>query len=67
MSRVSDDQQGHLNHKQEPPCALVDTWVWMMNSSPDPNVQTAGRNRLVEAFGSLKNANLFHASRSKNG
>lgn len=55
--------KNNINHiNMEPPAVLVDTWVWMMTKSPEPELQQAGRNRLVEAFGDLHSANQFHRS-----
>ncbi|MBB1268609.1 hypothetical protein [Shewanella sp. SR44-3] len=44
---------------QYPPLPLIQTWVWMMIESRDPELQDKGRNNLISAFGSLAKANEY--------
>jgi hypothetical protein len=42
-----------------PPLQLIQTWVWMMIESGNPELQDKGRNNLISAFGSLAKANEY--------
>ncbi|HAY95849.1 hypothetical protein [Shewanella sp.] len=44
---------------QYPPLPLIQTWVWMMIESGNPEIQDKGRNNLIAAFGSLAKANEY--------
>lgn len=44
---------------QYPPLQLIQTWVWMMIESGNPELQDKGRNNLISAFGSLAKANEY--------
>ena len=48
-----------------PPLPLIQTWVWMMIASGDPELQQKGRDNLISAFGSLAKANEYLASAHK--
>ncbi len=43
-------------NKNVPPAPLIRTWVWMISESKDPKMVQQGRNNLIAAFGSMKNA-----------
>lgn len=49
---------------QYPPLPLIQTWVWMMIESGNPEIQDKGRNNLIAAFGSLTKANKYLAEMS---
>ncbi|UJF22864.1 hypothetical protein [Shewanella sp. OMA3-2] len=42
-----------------PPLQLIQTWVWMMIESDNPELQDKGRNNLILAFGTLAKANEY--------
>lgn len=42
-----------------PPLQLIQTWVWMMIESDNPELQDKGRNNLILAFGTLAKANDY--------
>jgi len=42
-----------------PPLQLIQTWVWMMIESGNPELQDKGRNNLISAFGTLAKANQY--------
>ncbi|WP_434928376.1 hypothetical protein ACRWQN_05615 [Shewanella sp. HL-SH8] len=42
-----------------PPLQLIQTWVWMMIESNNPELQDKGRNNLILAFGTLAKANEY--------
>jgi hypothetical protein len=42
-----------------PPLQLIQTWVWMMIESGNPELQDKGRDSLISAFGSLAKANEY--------
>ncbi|QDE32466.1 MULTISPECIES: hypothetical protein [Shewanella] len=44
---------------QYPPLQLIQTWVWMMIESNNPELQDKGRDNLISAFGSLAKANEY--------
>ncbi|AZG74551.1 hypothetical protein [Shewanella livingstonensis] len=44
---------------QYPPLQLIQTWVWMMIESGNPELQDKGRDNLILAFGSLAKANEY--------
>jgi hypothetical protein len=44
---------------QYPPLQLIQTWVWMMIDSDNPELQDKGRNNLISAFGNLAKANEY--------
>ncbi|MBB1316071.1 hypothetical protein H5123_00225 [Shewanella sp. SR43-4] len=44
---------------QYPPLQLIQTWVWMMIESGNPELQEKGRDNLISAFGSLAKANEY--------
>ncbi|MFQ6370774.1 hypothetical protein [Shewanella sp. YIC-542] len=44
---------------QHPPLSLIETWVWMMVESGNPQLQEKGRENLIAAFGSLAQANAY--------
>ncbi|MDF0533231.1 hypothetical protein PY479_02930 [Shewanella sp. A32] len=44
---------------QYPPLPLIQTWVWMMVESGNPEIQAKGRNNLIASFGSLAKANEY--------
>ncbi|WP_372871449.1 hypothetical protein [Shewanella sp.] len=44
---------------QYPPLTLIQTWVWMMMESGNPELQEKGRRNLINSFGSLANANEY--------
>jgi hypothetical protein len=46
---------------QYPPLPLIQTWVWMMIESGNPEIQEKGRNNLIASFGSLAKANEYLA------
>lgn len=46
---------------QYPPIALIQTWVWMMMESGNPEIQEKGRRNLINSFGSLAKANEYLA------
>jgi hypothetical protein len=46
---------------QYPPLPLIQTWVWMMIESGNPELQEKGRNNLISSFGSLAKANEYLA------
>lgn len=50
---------------QYAPLPLIQTWVWMMIESGNPEIQDKGRNNLIAAFGSLAKANEYLAEMSK--
>lgn len=50
---------------QYPPLPLIQTWVWMMIESGNPEIQEKGRKNLIGAFGSLAKANEYLAEMSK--
>lgn len=49
---------------QYPPLPLIQTWVWMMIESGNPEIQDKGRDNLISAFGSLAKANEYLAEMS---
>ena len=49
---------------QYPPLPLIQTWVWMMIESGNPEIQDKGRNNLIAALGSLAKANEYLADMS---
>ncbi|WP_133408076.1 hypothetical protein [Parashewanella tropica] len=55
------------NNKQAkyPPLALIKTWVWMMVESKEPQIREKGRSNLINAFGSLANANTYISEQLK--
>ncbi|MBT1444312.1 hypothetical protein KJI95_07205 [Shewanella sp. JM162201] len=50
---------------QHPPITLIQTWVWMMMESGNPELQEKGRRNLVNSFGSLAKANEYLAEMLK--
>lgn len=42
-----------------PPLPLIKTWVWMMVESKEPELKEKGRENIINAFGSLANANEY--------
>ena len=42
-----------------PPLPLLKTWAWMMANGNSPEVQTKGRENLIQTFGSLAKANKY--------
>ncbi|QIR15547.1 hypothetical protein [Shewanella aestuarii] len=48
-----------------PPLQLIQTWVWMMIESGNPELQDKGRNNLISAFGSLAKANEYLTENAK--
>lgn len=42
-----------------PPLQLIQTWVWMMIESDNPELQDKGCNNLILAFGTLAKANEY--------
>ena len=42
---------------QYPPLPLIQTWIWMMTQSGNPEIQEKGQNNLIASFGSLAKAN----------
>ncbi|GAB1040359.1 MAG: hypothetical protein Sw1PiTSA_21140 [Shewanella algae] len=49
---------------QYPPLPLIQTWVWMMIESGNPEIQEKGRNNLIASFGSLAKANEYLAQQA---
>ena len=49
---------------QYPPLPLIQTWVWMMIESGNPEIQDKGRDNLIAAVGSLAKANECIVERS---
>ncbi len=47
---------------QYPPLPLIQTWVWMMIESGNPEIQEKGRMNLIASFGSLAKANEYLAN-----
>ncbi|WP_350431654.1 hypothetical protein ABIS04_15585 [Shewanella sp. H8] len=50
---------------QYPPLQLLQTWVWMMIESDNPELQDKGRDNLISAFGSLAKANEYLVETNK--
>ena len=50
---------------QYPPLQLIQTWVWMMIESNNPELQDKGRDNLISAFGSLAKANEYLVESTK--
>ncbi len=50
---------------QYPPLPLIQTWVWMMIESGNPEIQEKGRNNLIASFGSLAKANEYLAQQAQ--
>ena len=50
---------------QSPPLQLIQTWVWMMIESGNPELQEKGRNNLIATFGSLAKANEYLTNQLK--
>lgn len=50
---------------QYPPLPLIQTWVWMMIESGDPELEKKGRDNLMLAFGSLAKANEYISEHNK--
>lgn len=44
---------------QYPPLPLIQTWVWMMTESNNPEIQQKGQSNLISSFGSLAKANEY--------
>ncbi|QLE84380.1 MULTISPECIES: hypothetical protein [Shewanella] len=44
---------------QYPPLPLIQTWVWMMTESGNPEIQQKGQSNLIASFGSLAKANEY--------
>jgi hypothetical protein len=42
-----------------PPAPLIETWVWMWQSGSTPQIKAAGKNNLVNAFGSISKVIAF--------
>ncbi len=40
--------------QKTPPPSLIETWVWMWQSGPTPDVKRQGKSRLLSAFGSIQ-------------
>ncbi|WP_086020032.1 hypothetical protein [Shewanella halifaxensis] len=42
-----------------PPLPLIQTWIWMMTQSGNPEIQEKGQSNLIASFGSLAKANEY--------
>ena len=42
-----------MTEQKQPPLHLVKTWIWMMTSSDDAELQASGQQKLIAAFGSM--------------
>lgn len=58
----NERQHSPSNASTEPPPVLVDTWVWMMDSAREPEIQALGKGRLLDTFGDLGSAQNYHRS-----
>lgn len=50
---------------QSPPNPLIETWVWMWQSGSNPDIKTMGKQKLIDAFGSIQGAVSFIEKRVK--
>ncbi|MGS0674398.1 hypothetical protein [Shewanella sp. 0m-4] len=48
-----------------PPLPLIQTWIWMMTQSGNPEIQEKGQNNLITSFGSLAKANEYLLEQGK--
>lgn len=51
---------------QYPPLPLIQTWIWMMIESGNPEIQEKGKTNLISSFGSLAKANEYLANSPEN-
>ncbi|WP_237524250.1 hypothetical protein [Shewanella sp. KX20019] len=47
------------SNQKYPPLPLIQTWIWMMTQSENPEIQEKGQSNLIASFGSLAKANEY--------
>ncbi|MGS0680937.1 hypothetical protein ACVBIL_07255 [Shewanella sp. 125m-7] len=50
---------------KSPPLPLIQTWIWMMTQSGNPEIQEKGQSNLIASFGSLAKANEYLLEQDK--